>query len=114
MIEWIRTKVQGRSYSEIAQAIAGKIDMPILVAWIGDIMWESYRSNVLREECMRQITDKSLSIEEATEICDRWLEMQDLGIPDPILFAVWGFWLFLIVIYYHNRHKPYPLGPKKS
>ena len=113
MIEWIRAKVRGRSYSEIAQSIAGKIDMPILVAWIADFAWESYRSNVLLEECMRKITDKKLSLEEATEICNRWIDMQDFGIPDPLLIAVWSFWLFLIIIYYHYRHKPYPLGPAK-
>ena len=113
MIEWLRAKVRGRSYSEIAQSIAGKIDTPILVAWIADIAWESYRSDVLRKACMKEIMEKRVAIEEATEVCDRWINMQDFGIPDPLIIAVWSFWLFLIIIYYHNRNKPYPLGPAK-
>jgi hypothetical protein len=114
MIEWLRTKVAGRSYSEIAQAIAGKIDMPILIGWIADTIWESYRSNDLREACMKEIMEKRVAIEEATEGCDRLIDMQDFGIPDPLIIAVWSFWLFLIIIYYHNRNKPYPLGPRKD
>ncbi len=113
MIEWIRSKVQGRSYSEIAKYLAGKIDMPIIVAWIADIAWESYAGREAMEMCLVQAMKNTKQLEMAEKICERWLGMQDFGIPDPIIWAVWGFWLFLIIVYYHNRNKPYPLGPAK-
>lgn len=113
MIEWLRTKVQGRSYSEIARYISGKIDTPIIVVWILDMIWEHYAEIDAKEICLVQTMKNTEALEMAEKICERWLSMQDFGIWDPLLFAVWGFWLFLIVIYYHNRNKPYPLGPAK-
>lgn len=113
MIEWIRTKIRGKSYAEIAGNIMNRINTPIILVWIGDMIWEHYAAIDAKELCLLQVMKNTDALETAEEVCKRWLGMQDFGIPDPIIWAVWGFWLLMIVIHYQFKNKPYPLGPGK-
>jgi hypothetical protein len=112
MIEWLRTKVAGRSYSEIAQSISGAIDIPLVIVWLLDMTWEHFAAADAKEMCLVQVMKNTELIETAEKTCERWLGMQDFGIPDPIILATWGFWVLLVAVYYHNRNKPYPWGPR--
>ncbi len=116
MINWLRTKVQGLSYSEIAQYIMNQLNVPLIVAWILDAIYSSYAEGDARESCMAEQAKliKNPQTAEIEDLCNKWAAMQDFLIPDPILWTAWVVWVLMVVIHYQCRKKPYPLGPNKA